>query len=126
MAEFDARESGKKVYDQRRDIEITIGKTQFEKIAKTASEFDSYMAETIGDTFDGVAMKEGVRKEQVKKPKAAKGKGEKKKVKAARRETESETDSEDEDSDERRGRKGTKNIKGKVESDETDSEDDSD
>jgi hypothetical protein len=63
MAKFDARESGKKVYDQRRDVEITIGKTQFEKIAKTASEFDSYMAETIGNTFDGVATREGMRKE---------------------------------------------------------------
>jgi len=131
MAEFDARERGKHtVYDQRRDVEITIGREQFEKIAKTASEFDSYMAETLGETYDGVAMREGVRKEQPRKSESkrakSKGKSDKKRSKPSKKESRSDSEDEDDSSDERRGRKSSKKSKDRIESDATDSDEDSD
>jgi hypothetical protein len=129
MAEFDARKRGD-VYDQRRDVEIKIGKEQFEKIAKTASEFDSYMEETMGTTFDDQAAKAGFRKEQSKeveskKPKS-KSRSDKKSSKSSKKETDSDSNTSDDSSGHGRGRNRKKKSKGKIESDGSDSEDDSD
>lgn len=124
IAEFNAREpqSGS-TYDHSHNVRINIGKEQFEKIAKTASEFDAHMAETMGATFDDKASKEGFRKEEPKKPKSN-GKSDKKKSKASKKAASSGFDGGSSEND--CGRNGGKKSKGKNESEGSDSDDGSD
>ncbi|KAH5013646.1 hypothetical protein HBI75_193830 [Parastagonospora nodorum] len=128
MAEFQAREKETgEGYDADKDVKITIGREQFEKIAKTAKEFDNYMTETMGDTYDGKASRTGMRKKEREaerkrekereredaKAREKKGKGSKKKDASS-----DESDSSEEDVKEK---SGSKKARGKKKS-ETESE----
>ncbi|KAH4016384.1 hypothetical protein HBI81_195100 [Parastagonospora nodorum] len=119
MAEFQAREREYwEGYDVNKDVKITIGREQFEKIAKTAKEFDNYMTETIGDTYDGKASRMGMRKKERGREDA---KAREKKGRASKKNDDSsdESDSSGEDVKEK---SGSKKARGKKKS-ETESED---
>lgn len=58
MAEFDARAEG----DGQEPAKIVLGREQFAKIASTVRDFDKYMIETMGTTFEEKADKEKLRK----------------------------------------------------------------
>ena len=60
MAEFDARAKGG-TYNEQKDIEIKIGREQFEKIAHTVNEFDKYMRDTMKASYATKAAKEKMR-----------------------------------------------------------------
>ncbi|KAI4948165.1 hypothetical protein J4E91_006159 [Alternaria rosae] len=99
MAEFGARsrKTGED-YDDGKDVKISVGKVEFEKIANTAKEFGVYMTETMGDA-DFVASRDGLRKQQ-KEPKEKTKKKKKKKQSKSKKQSESsssESESEDED-----------------------------
>ncbi|KAH3941542.1 hypothetical protein HBH98_122000 [Parastagonospora nodorum] len=126
MAEFQAREKETdEGYDANKDVKITIGREQFEKIAKTAKEFDIYMKDTLGDTYDGKASRTGMRKkekeaERKREREREDAKAREKKGKAPKKKHDSsdESDSSEEDVKEK---SGSKKARGKKKS-ETESE----
>jgi hypothetical protein len=65
MAEFDAR----KKEEGEEPTKIILGREQFEKIASTVRDFDKYLIETVGTTFEERAAKEGLRKYKAHEPK---------------------------------------------------------
>ncbi|KAI4707153.1 hypothetical protein J4E89_008092 [Alternaria sp. Ai002NY15] len=99
MAEFGVRSRNASAdYDDGKDVKISVGRTEFEKIANTAKEFGVYMTETMGDP-DFVASRDGLRKQQ-KEPKEKTKKKKKKKQSKSKKQSESsssESESEDED-----------------------------
>lgn len=96
MAEFGARSRNAGAeYDDGKDVKISVGKVEFEKIANTAKEFGVYMTETMGDA-DFVASRDGLRKQL----KEAKEKTKKKKKKQSKPKKQSDTSSDSESADE--------------------------
>jgi hypothetical protein len=68
MAEFHVREKETTGdTDANKDVKINIGREQFDKIAKTAKEFDDYMTETMGGTYDVKASKASMRREEAER-----------------------------------------------------------
>ena len=133
MAEFRARtQKDGAEYDESKDVKISVGREEFEKIASTAREFDNYMTETMGSTFEAKASREGLRKEQKKEEEKAK-KNKNKKQSKSKKESDSsssESDSEDDD-DAKKKKKKKKSSKSKKRSDlssngESEDDDDSD
>ncbi|KAH3965117.1 hypothetical protein HBI56_196210 [Parastagonospora nodorum] len=128
MAEFQAREKETgEGYDANKDVKITIGREQFEKIAKTAKEFDNYMTETMGDTYDGKASRTGMRKkereaerkrEREREREDAKAREKKGKTSKKKDDSSDDSDSSEEDGKEK---SGSKKARGKKKS-ETESE----
>jgi hypothetical protein len=122
MAEFHARENEDTGdQDANKDVKIKIGREQFDKIAKTAKEFDDYMAETMGGTYDLKASKAAMRREEVEKEAEKKadrkrdkenGKRGKKAGKASKKRKEETTDTE--------GSSNTGDSESEDDSDETD------
>ncbi|KAF2871440.1 hypothetical protein BDV95DRAFT_606882 [Massariosphaeria phaeospora] len=124
MAEFDARAEE---HDGQEPAKIVLGSEQFAKIASTVRDFDKYMIETMGTTFEEKADKEKLRKLRVERgPEKgeAKKKDGKKKGKKVRYESESESeesdlseeddeDEEEEEEEEEEVMKGKKKKKGK-------------
>jgi hypothetical protein len=109
MAEFHSRDSGKGDNYESGNVRIDIGPDQFKKIAKTAKEFDDYMTETMGDTYDGKASRTNMRKaeKRVDYVSAKQGKGSKK--------DESTSDSSDSSEEESKAKKKLKKKKSKKE-----------
>jgi len=131
MAEFRARtQKGGAGYDNGKDVEISVGRVEFEKIASTAREFDNYMTETTGSTFEAKASREGLRKEQKKEEEKAKKNKKKKQSKSKKESDSSDSESESEDDDDaKRKKKKKKPSKSKKRSDSSsgsESEDDDD
>jgi hypothetical protein len=133
MAEFQAREKETgEGYDANKDVKITIGREQFEKIAKTAKEFDNYMTETMGDTYDGKASRTGMRKkereaerkrEKERGREDAKAREKKGKVSKKKDDSSDESDSSEEDVKEKSGsRKARGKKKSETESEDSDSD----
>ena len=110
MAEFRARTYNDGAeYDESKDVKISVGREEFEKIASTAREFDKYMTETMGTTFEAKASREGLRKEQKKEEeKVRKNKKKKKKSKSKKESDSSSSESESEDDDDAKKRKKKK------------------
>jgi hypothetical protein len=93
MAEFRARDAKTDTgYDHHKDVMIRVGKEEFEKIAKTAKEFNAYMTETLLANADTIASREGWRRVEREQEKNKKKSKSKKKV-----DTSSESSSEDDD-----------------------------
>lgn len=75
MVEFSARnQKAEAGYNDHKDVKINVRKAEFEKIASTAREFDVYMTETMGTSFDFKASKDGLRKQQREQKEKAKKK----------------------------------------------------
>jgi hypothetical protein len=91
MAEFQAREKGLGAdYGMDRDVRITIGSEQFKKIAKMATEFDEYMTETMGHTYEFKANKTGMRRREREAEKERQERAERERGERAEREKEEE------------------------------------
>ena len=131
MAEFKARsQKDGKGYDDRKDVEISVGREEFEKIASTAREFDTYMIDTMGTTFQVKASKEGLRKEQKNEKEKSKKKKKSRSKSKDSDSSSSESESEDDD-DAKKKKKKKKPSKSKKRSDsssvsENEDNDDSD
>ncbi|KAI4608845.1 hypothetical protein J4E83_008884 [Alternaria metachromatica] len=132
MAEFRARtQKGGAGYDNGKDVEISVGRVEFEKIASTAREFDTYMTETMGSTYEAKADREGLRKEQKKEEEKVRKNKKKNKQSKSKKESDSdssESESEDDD-DAKKKKKKKKPSKSKKRSDSSsggESEDDDD
>lgn len=133
MAEFQARENEiGEGYDANKDVKITIGREQFEKIAKTAKEFDDYMNETTGATGDSKAAKLGMRKrekeaEKKKEREDAKAKEKKSKTEKKKDDSTDNSDSSEEDVKAKSAaKKGKRKKKSESDSDDSDSDSESD
>lgn len=114
MAEFDSRRSeNSDYYDDSIDVKISVGRDQFKKIAKTAREFDEYMIETMGDTYDGKAWRNKMRRKE-EKGKEESSKREKKTSKEPKKKEES-SDSSESSAEDKREKKKPKKKKGKKE-----------
>jgi hypothetical protein len=128
MAEFQAREKENGGnHDANKDVKIAIGREQFEKIAKTAKEFDNYMTETMGDTYDGKASRTGMRKkerEMEKERDREDAKAKEKKSKASRKKDDT-SDSFEADARDRSGSKKSRSKKKMSASTSDDSDSDS-
>ena len=131
MAEFSARvQKDGKGYDERKDVEITVGRAEFEKIATTARQFDEYMYETMGTTYEDKAFKEGLRKKQQKKEEEEKEKKNRKKKKKQTKSksdsdsssSESESDDDDDDDAKKKKKPKKKQPKSKKQSNPSSSE----
>jgi len=100
MAEFGARSrNASEDYDDGKDVKISVGRTEFEKIANTAKEFGVYMTETMGDP-DFVASRDGLRKQQREPKEKTKKKKKKKQSKSKKQSESSSSESESEDEEE--------------------------
>ena len=131
MAEFRARtQKGGAGYDNGKDVEISVGRVEFEKIASTAREFDTYMTETMGSTYEAKADREGLRKEQKKEEEKVRKNKKKNKQSKSKKESDSDSsESESEDDDDAKKKKKKKPSKSKKRSDSSsggESEDDDD
>jgi hypothetical protein len=88
MAEYEARKAAQKKGKNEDDCQVVLGRSQFETIAKTVRNFDKYIEETLGLTYEQKAQLDALRalqKRTEKKEKKEKGrkkdKGKKKKKK---------------------------------------------
>ena len=106
MAEFDARAEG----DGQEPAEIVLGREQFAKIASTVRDFDKYMIETMGITFEEKADKEKLRKLKLHDEPKKKDKNDRRRNSKKARKHRYESSSEDSDiSSDSEGRE--KNVK---------------
>ncbi|KAL5114046.1 hypothetical protein ACEQ8H_008060 [Pleosporales sp. CAS-2024a] len=128
MAEFQAREKEKDgSYNANKDVKITIGREQFETIAKTAKEFDDYMTETMGFTYEDRASKTGMRKKEREMEKKREREDAKAKAKRLKKKDDTSDSSGDSDSDDVKEKGQSKKARGKKkmsasESEESDSD----
>lgn len=126
MAEFDARDGKSQDggYNEDKDVKIKIGKEQFEKIARTVEEFDTYMRETMKTTYETKLAKEGIRAKGWNPAKESKASA--KKSKKKERDISEESTSEEEKRGKARGTnaKTTYDDSDAGNSDDTDSETD--
>jgi hypothetical protein len=100
MAEFGVRSQKTGAdYDDDRDVKISVGRAEFEKIANTAKEFGVYMTETMHGDPDFVASRDGLRKQLKEQKEKTKKKKKKKQSKSKKQSESSSSESESEDGD---------------------------
>ena len=109
MAEFGTQSQNTNAdNDNGKDVSIKVGEAEFVRVANAVKEFNLYMTETMGTTFEHKASQDGLRRQQKEQQKEQheneKTKKKKKQSRPKRRsytssETESSESSENDDSD---------------------------
>jgi hypothetical protein len=126
MAEFSAR-GGKLAngeYDQERDVKIDVGRAQFEKIANTVKEFDDYMREAIGMSYEAKAVKERMRARNLETSTKVRESSKKSKKKSQKKEDTEESSSEEIEEKVVRSKADAKKSRARVEDSDDDDDDD--